>query len=144
MKASQYTKIAEHPLRQVFRNMVTDERDLPKRSEIRAAIDAAVPEGTDQRVKDALFTKAIELGQKARGAREDWFDLRGAADRLVLSVVEGWENADRVFPAEETEPVDVSGVLDGMDKWNPAERNIKAVERSLKADELAANLRRQS
>jgi hypothetical protein len=144
MKASQYTKIAEHPLRQVFRNMVTDERDLPKRSEIRAAIDAAVPEGTDQRVKDALFTKAIELGQKARGAREDWFDLRGAADRLVLSVVEGWENADRVFPAEETEPVDVSGVLDGMDGWDPTQKGLRAVTDAAKQAELQANLRRQS
>jgi hypothetical protein len=143
MKASQYTKIAEHPLRQVFRNMVTDERDLPKRSEIRAAIDAAVPEGTDQRVKDALFTKAIELGQKARGAREDWFDLRGAGDRLVLTVVEGWENADRVFATEDTEPEDVAGALASIDGYDPTQKNVRALGDSLKADELG-NARRQS
>jgi len=125
MKASQYAKIAEHPLRQVFRNLVTDARDLPTRSQLRASIEAAVPEA-DAKVKEALFTRAVELAQKAQAeGRESWFDLRGSADRLVLHTLEGFEAADRLLPSEDTEPVDVSGVLDAMDNYNPGEKAMR-------------------
>jgi hypothetical protein len=144
MKTEQYRKIAEHPLRQIFRNMVQDARDLPTRSQVKEAIDSAVPEGTDHRVKDALFTKAIELAQKAQAeGRESWFDLRGAADRLVLHAVESFEDAERILPREDADAEDVSGALDAVDSWDPTAQRMQSVQRALKADEAAANAARQ-
>ena len=68
--------------------------------------------------------------------------MRASADALTLHVLKTYEAADRLVPAEEEEPVDVSATLDELDNWNPAERNARAVANAAKADELAANLAR--
>lgn len=113
MKASDYHKIESHPLRDVLRAMVTDRRDLPSRSELREAIEAAVPSGTDQKTKETLFDYAIKLAEKAAAkGRDSWWDLRGEADRHALSLVQGWEAADRILPLGEEEEIDVGGIAD--------------------------------
>jgi hypothetical protein len=115
MKASRYKKIAEHPLRPIFRNLIQDARDLPSRTELRERINEAVP-GADAKVKEALFTKAVELAQKAQAeGRDAWFDLRGSADRLVLTVVEGLEAADRLVPLPAEEEVDVKSLANAIE-----------------------------
>lgn len=96
MHREQYVKIENHPLRAVFRGLVGPSDQLPTRSALRAMIDEAVPAGTDAKVRDALYTKAIELAQKASNDRGSWWDLRGAADRFVLDVVEKFDAADRI------------------------------------------------
>ena len=134
MKSSQYQKIAEHPLRQVFRNMVTDSRDLPTRSELRASIEAAAP-GLDAPAREALFDSAVALAKRADGNREEWFDLRGECDRRVLAVVEGWEAADQLLQAEDTEPVDVGATLEAMDGHDPTQRGLRAINAAARAGE---------
>jgi hypothetical protein len=143
MRTEQYRKIESHPLRQVLRNVCNDPRDLPSRSELRAAITEVCPAGTDQRVKDALFTKAQEFAKAAAADPGARFDLRGSADRLTLHVIETWENAERLLPADEdTEPVDVSAVIDGMD--TPGERALRQITNAHKQAGLEANARWQS
>jgi hypothetical protein len=129
MHAAQYRKIAEHPLRQIFRNMVTDSRDLPSRTELRESIDAALP-GADQKVRDALFSKAIELAQTAAQDRGAWFDLRGSADQLVLQVVESMEAAERILPVQEPE-VDAAEVANQATALSWGEQALQAIESRL-------------
>jgi hypothetical protein len=142
MHRSQFQRIEQHPLRYVLLNVCNDPRDLPTKSELREAIKEACPEGTDQKVLDALFTKAQELAKRSVdvGAR---FDARAAANELTLHVVETWEADERLLPAEteDTEPIDVGEIVDGLN--NPAERALDAIVASRKADELEANRVRQ-
>jgi hypothetical protein len=146
MKASQYRLIAEHPLRTVFRNMVTDSRDLPSVSQLRESIAAAVP-GADDATKEALFEAARALAKRAATAgRDSWFDLRGEADRYVLGVVEGFEKAERLLGGDDDEdvtPEDVSGALEAIDSFDPTQKAFRAIEAHHKSAELEANRIRQ-
>ena len=139
MKASQYAKVAGHPLRTIFRNMVTDARDIPTISELRAAIDEAVP-SADAKTKEALFDSARALAKAAADqGRESWFDLPGEADRRVLALVEGWESADRLLgDDEDTEPVDVSAVMESIDNYDPTQRALRAMDDQMKAGQIEA------
>ncbi len=106
MRHSQYQLIAEHPLRTVLRNMVTHRAtDMPGKAALREMIDEALP-GVDAKVRDAVYAKAVELGRAALERPDEHFDLRGAADRMVLKVVEGLEAADRLFPDNEEHATD--------------------------------------
>lgn len=145
MHAKDYRLIAEHPLRNVMRSVIVDREDLPSKSQLHAAIDAAVPEGTPADVRDAMFVKAVELATLAedRGAR---FDLRGSADRLVLKALRGLEDADRLVPKDDdqdTTPADVSGALETMDNWNPADKRMRQITSAQRDAELEANRIRQ-
>lgn len=111
MKQSQYRLIAEHPLRTVMRSMVTHRaKDLPGKAALREMIDEALP-GADARVKDAVYTKAVELARAAQERPDEHFDLRGAADRMVLKVVEGLQAADRILPVREEEEIDLDAIV---------------------------------
>ena len=99
----QYKKMAEHPLRHAIRSMIQDKRDLPTRTDLRETIDAALPASADAQTKEAVFDAAIDFAERAAKDRGSWFDLRGEADRYVLSVVEGLEAAERIVPIEEEE-----------------------------------------
>ena len=141
MHRSDYLLIANSKLRNVLRNVCNDPRDLPGRKELRAQFVDALPDA-EADVIDALMSKAVEFAQAAvdPGAR---FDLRGRADALTLHVLKTYEAADKLIPDEDTEPVDVSGALDAIDNWNPAERNARAVAAAAKAAELEGNRIRQ-
>jgi hypothetical protein len=120
MHRSAFARIENHPLRHVLRNVCNDPRDLPTKSQLRAELVEALP-GADAKVIDALVTKAAEFAQAAvdPGAR---FDLRGAADRLTLHVVDTLEADDRLVPVEDEEPVDVSDVMGSIDGYDPTNR----------------------
>jgi hypothetical protein len=125
MHRSQFARIENHPLRHVLRSVCNDPRDLPTKSQLRAELVEALP-GADAKVIDALVTKATEFAKAAvdPGAR---FDLRGAADRLTLHVVDTLEADDRLVQ----EPVDVSDVMSSVDGYDPTQARLKAVESRL-------------
>lgn len=142
MHTSDYRKIEGHPLRNVLRSVIVDSRDLPSRSELRAAIDESCPPGTDQSVKDALFTKAVEWAQTAANDPGTRFDLRGACDRMCLHVIKTWEASESLLPVEDTEPVDVSSVMESIDGFDPTQKRLNAIVDAAKSAELESNLRR--
>jgi hypothetical protein len=137
MHGDDYRLIAEHPLRNILRNVCNDPRDLPGRKALRAQLEEALPDAAAD-VIDALMTKAEGYAKAAvdPGAR---FDLRGSADALTLHVLKTYEAADRLVPAEEdVEPEDVSGALDAIDNFNPGEKALRQMNESLKAGEIEA------
>jgi hypothetical protein len=137
-----YSLIANHELRNILRNVCNDPRDLPGKKDLRAQLVAALPDA-EADVIDALMTKATEFARTAVDPGARW-DLRASADALTLHVLKTYEAADRLIPAEDTEPEDVAGVLDGMDDWDPTQKGLRAVTDAAKQAELQANLRRQS
>jgi len=110
MKSDEFRKIADHKLRHVFRGMVAPATDLPTRSELRAMIADAVPGDDLGPVREALFTKAIELAEAATD-RTQWWDLRYAADHFTLDVVNKLEARERIVEPEQQEVVDLDAVV---------------------------------
>lgn len=141
MHRSQYARIANHPLRHVLLNVCNDSRDLPTKSALRADLVEALP-GADAKVIDALMEKCVQFAREAvdPGAR---FDLRGQATRLALHVVDELEADDRLVPAEDEEPLDVSETLASMDDYDPTAKRLRAVEAAARAAELEGNRARQ-
>jgi len=112
MKSDEFRKIAEHPLRHIFRGMVVPAGDLPTRSELRAMIAEAVPGDDLEPVREALFKKAVELAEAAKD-RTQWWDLRYAADHFTLDVLNKLEARERIVAPEEPEVVDLDAVAKG-------------------------------
>jgi hypothetical protein len=137
MHRSQFARIESHPLRRILLNVCNDPRDTPGKKQLRADLIEALHEAPAE-VIDALVTKATEFARAAvdPGAR---FDLRGAATRLALHVVDTLEADDRLVPVEDIEPVDVSDVMDDMDSCDPTEKSGRALNQAAKASELEAN-----
>jgi hypothetical protein len=141
MHRDDYSLIANHELRNILRNVCNDPRDLPGRKDLRAQLVAALPDAKPD-VVEALMVKAEEFARTAVDPGARW-DLRSSADALTLHVLKTYEAADRLVPAEDVEPVDVSAVMDSIDNWDPAERNTRALQRAAKDSELEANRIRQ-
>jgi hypothetical protein len=141
MHRSQFARIESHPLRRALLSVCNDPRDIPGKRQLRAELVEALPEAPAE-VIDALMTKAGEFARAAvdPGAR---FDLRGAATRLALQVVDTLAADDSFVPAEDTEPVDVSGVMDSLDSFDPTQKGLRAIEAQAKAAELEGNRARQ-
>jgi len=139
VKQSQYQLIAEHPLRLIMRNMVTHRADdLPGKAALREAIAEALP-GADAKITDALFTKAVELARAAKERPDEHFDLRGAADRLVLTVVEGLHAADRLFPDNEEHATDEemdAAAKSALDTTIGGEASVRAIVDNLPESSL--------
>jgi hypothetical protein len=141
MHANDYRLIAESGLRNVLRNVCNDPRDLPGRKALRAQLEEALPQA-EADVIDALMTKCEEYAKEAVDPGNRW-DLRAKADQLCLHVLKTYEAADRLVPQEDVEPADVSGTLQAIDDWNPAEKNARLASEAAKQAELRANLARQ-
>lgn len=156
MHAEDYNLIAGHELRNVMRAVITDPRDVPRPSELKERIDEALP-GVDQRIKDALLTKAGEAATQAIDPGARW-DLRARMDLIVLDVLKKLDEADRFVPKGTMpgpggavpvdgvvdEPVDAAAaaaaILEGDD---PTQKGARAIQEAGKQTELAANLARQ-
>jgi hypothetical protein len=117
MHQQDYRLIAEHPLRNILRNVCNDPRDLPGRKALRAELVGALPDA-EADVIDALMTKCEGYANAAvdPGAR---FDLRASADQLCLHVLKTYEAADRLVPLKEEgiTPDEARAMVDGMDSW---------------------------
>lgn len=126
MKADQYRKIAEHPLRVLYRNMVQDDRDVPYADEVKAAIEEALP-GADEKIKAAVFTDLKRLAKAAQvRGRGDWFDLKAQADLKVLELVEGLEAMNRMVPVAEDD-IDAAALADQVMEPNDVEKALHAI-----------------
>jgi hypothetical protein len=137
MHQSDYKLIANSELRNVLRNVCNGPDFAPGRKELRAQLVAALPDAETD-VIDALMTKAEAFAREAEdhGAR---FDLRGRADALTLHVLKTYEAADRLVPRENTEPVDVKDVINGMDTFG--EKALASISSSLDRANLEKNAR---
>jgi hypothetical protein len=137
MHRSDYQLIANHELRNILRNVCNDPRDLPGRKELRAQLVGALPDA-EADVIDALMVKAEEFARTAVDPGARW-DLRASPDALTLHILKAYQAADRLIPSEDVEPVDVAGVMDSLDNYDPTQRNIRAITQAAKAAELEGN-----
>jgi hypothetical protein len=128
-----------------FRNLVREltnhPDDFPTKTELRASIEKIYPDAKPE-AREAIYGKLVEIAQ-ARANGADLLSLRSVVDEYVLKVDLELTDEDRLIPAEDTEPVDVSGTLTAMDDWDPTAKNARAVANAAKAAELEGNRVRQ-
>jgi hypothetical protein len=130
-----------------FRNLARDltnhPDDFPTKTQLKARIEEIYPDAKPE-AREAIYGKLVQIAQ-ARKNGADLLELRGVVDEYVLKVDAELTDDDRLIPSddEDTGAIDVSGVMDAMDNWNPAEKRTRAITNAAKAAELEANRARQ-
>ncbi len=128
MHGSDYKLIAEHPLRNILRNVCNDPRDLPGRKALRAELMEALPEA-DAAVIDALMVKAEEFAKASVDPGARW-DTRASADALTLHVLKSMQAADRLVPVQE-EQVDAQAIANEATALSWGEAALQSIESRL-------------
>jgi hypothetical protein len=124
--------------RNLVRDLTNDPRDFPTKSELKARLAELYPGDEYAAVRDGVFERLVRIAQ-ARVAGMDLLELRGIVDEYVIQVETELTKDDALIPAEDTEPVDVSAVMESIDNYDPTARNSRAVQAAAKAAELEAN-----
>lgn len=129
-------------LRNLVLGMTNDPRDLPSVSEMKEELARIYPGDEHAERRQAMFGKLKKIAEARRDGM-DLMELRGICDEYVVKVETELHEADRLLPVEDTEPVDVSGLLSGIDNFDPTQKNLRAINEAAKQAELDANLARQ-
>lgn len=116
-------------LRRLAGNMLVDARDLPTRTQLKAAIMEVLPGGEDLNpVRNAVWERLVALGEAAqdRGRR---FTLRGEADEWVLKVAGDLEASERLVPLPpEPTPEEIDGAVARASEQTEAEKLAAELE----------------
>jgi hypothetical protein len=123
--------------------LVPHAQHLPTKSALREAIAEALPGDAYAEAREAVFDKLVNVAKMGVSGM-DRLEARGVVDEWTLKLASELEAKDALIPVEDedTQPVDVSAVLDTLDNADPTQRNLRAVEAAAKQAELETNLAR--
>jgi hypothetical protein len=110
-----------------FRNLVREltnhPQDFPTKSELKAALAKLYPGDEYAEAREGIFGKLVQIAL-ARAAGMDLLELRGIVDEYVIKVETELAKDDALVSAEDAELVDVAGVLESVEGFDPTQRRL--------------------